>query len=212
MSPEEWELIELALKETTRRRGKSQHYKVYPLCGISKCARCGEPMNLGIAGPRVSLICKGYIKGKACGDWQKQAKKAKYGTRSKLYPEADAEVVLALMERAEQIALLGIEHQKQEPPELIALRAEVAKAEALARQDPDFESVAKAKQRKLDAAIAQFLDTGDRYQALELAQKIRSPVFWEELDRSPESKQALYRKLIRVVLVEPRKPVQVVFR
>lgn len=197
--------VDRILRERKYKRGKIGPMTIRPLSGLVFCKRCGEVCHVKTS--RWSNKPQKYHHFACSGHTQKQTRCGANanGPVYVKYEVIDDAVIEALRQRGEALAPLVIadfeEAEAQETTEMVELRAQIARLEAMG--DPDLQGAIDIKSKALNKLLAD-LHGGDdsklREAREQLVQYASVPAFWGMLE--VDEKKALYREYVEKVLVD----------
>lgn len=177
--------IDRAIEANRRIRGRNKSNRVFPLSGLLYCDRCGATAHICTWRTYANIYCSAHRKGTGCGgriDGETKGKMGKVGTP---YQVADDVVLETLRKRGEDLIRLGFTNPEtpKELPEVIALREQILKYEALAKVDPDLLPVLVKKRNDLQSLIRDEGDRGDNQRQLQekLIRYAQIPGFWQKI-------------------------------
>lgn len=198
--------VERILRERKYKKGKIGPATIRPLSGLVFCKRCGAVNHIKTTKwkgrPNQQYL---YLACSAHAEKQSQCGKAANGPVYVRYEVVDDAVVEALRQRGTALAALVVNAAKEQPPEeteeMITLRAQIGKLEAM--DDPDLAAAIATKKKALNQLVLE-LNRGDdsdiQLAREQLVQFAAVPAFWAIA--TVEEKKAIYRDFVAKVLVD----------
>jgi site-specific DNA recombinase len=182
LPPAEWESVQLQLEQNRRMWGSNSRRKPRVLTGLCRCGHCGRSMVYAPAPRRIpALMCKHF------------------GCEQRYKSIHEALVIKAINEALRDHAVKLATAISVEPPEIKALREQIAYLEALG--DPDLQAAIAAKQERIMAlSAAPAIDT-------ELVAFMQDPHFLPRLPAADLHK--LYRQLVSFVEIRNKQVAEV---
>lgn len=190
--------VDRIVADAKRYKGKAIERRIHALSGLVWCGRCGKICHVKCTQSRIYLACSQRSNGKSCG--------SEYGKRQPIntpYPIVEAQVILALTNKAAELIDLEIARlptEKPEHPDIIKLRGEIRRLENL--NDPDLKEAIDSKTDRLnELLLADPVDAMTDRMRQEFIDTFSSGGdFW--LCGSESEKRSIYRDWVREVTVD----------